>query len=723
MRKTLLLALLAMGTLSMSAQTSAKKYVTFPKAAENAAVVKNGYGVSNKQQIAKLNLNRVGRADEEETGQPANLINVFNMQYGSLTCFLTEIKGGEVIAEGTLVPEVLTKRFAGNTLQGLAMGIPAQIKDITYFAVDTDGNILAQNKMTLEEAIAAGDGQPITLSDGSTVGYVVELPFDEPVQIDGKPFFMGFQYTTDIKKAFTYQGKKACISFAVSPCYFSNSHLESSDFTRGWEQDGSSNGALYVFGVTDGDNGLRANDMALVNCTNTRIVGGDDADFGVAYINLGTNDLNEFDLSYNRGDGTTDTFEDDAEGLPYAMIYYTYPYDEEVPAGRYHPTFTVSKVNGVADEFADGNDNVIESRIIAMSEAQQMTAYIEEGTGTWCGWCPRGFIGMEYVEQNYENIIVTQMHFGDNFTVGATFDGQGNITDLDENDYGYVAYVAYSNAGFPCAWINRGQFTDPYFGSYADENGIPYEFGIQYDVEDQLAIPSEVALGTSSTLNGNKIEVNTSAKFFINAAAGDYAIGYALTEDGLKDAQTNGYSGANAAAYTQTFGSEPSAEISALFQQRSPYACTYNGVARKIYGIEGLEGSVGALAGGGEVVNFNTTLDVPANVSDINNCSLITLVYDTETGEVVQAMKQKIGEGDFEGINTVIREGNGAAQINAAAGQVNIEGNGVANIYTVDGKLVSSKALNGAAAISLPAGNYVVRVNNGNDITVKKVNL
>lgn len=86
-------------------------------------------------------------------------------------------------------------------------------------------------------------------------------------------------------------------------------------------------------------------------------------------------------------------------------------------------------------------------------------------------------------------------------------------------------------------------------------------------------------------------------------------------------------------------------------------------------------------------------------------------------------MKQKIGEGDFEGINTVIREGNGAAQINAAAGQVNIEGNGVANIYTVDGKLVSSKALNGAAAISLPAGNYVVRVNNGNDITVKKVNL
>ncbi|MBQ0158459.1 MAG: hypothetical protein KBS47_05585, partial [Bacteroidales bacterium] len=140
---------------------------------------------------------------------------------------------------------------------------------------------------------------------------------------------------------------------------------------------------------------------------------------------------------------------------------------------------------------------------------------------------------------------------------------------------------------------------------------------------------------------------NTSAKFFINAAAGDYAIGYALTEDGLKDAQTNGYSGANAAAYTQTFGSEPSAEISAFFQQRSPYVCTYNGVARKIYGVKGIEESVGAVAGEGQVVYFNITLDVPANVKDINNSHLITLVYDTETGEVVQAMKQKIGENNL----------------------------------------------------------------------------
>ncbi|MBR6482915.1 MAG: T9SS type A sorting domain-containing protein, partial [Bacteroidaceae bacterium] len=63
-----------------------------------------------------------------------------------------------------------------------------------------------------------------------------------------------------------------------------------------------------------------------------------------------------------------------------------------------------------------------------------------------------------------------------------------------------------------------------------------------------------------------------------------------------------------------------------------------------------------------------------------------------------------------------------ATEISAAAGAINVvAAQGTATVYTTDGKLVAKAQVNGAATIAVAKGAYIVRVENGNDVVVKKV--
>ena len=52
-------------------------------------------------------------------------------------------------------------------------------------------------------------------------------------------------------------------------------------------------------------------------------------------------------------------------------------------------------------------------------------------------------------------------------------------------------------------------------------------------------------------------------------------------------------------------------------------------------------------------------------------------------------------------------------------------GSAVAKVYSTDGKLVAQATVNGSATLAVDGqkGTYIVRVENGNNVTVKKVML
>mgnify|MGYP004444978287 FL=1 len=79
---------------------------------------------------------------------------------------------------------------------------------------------------------------------------------------------------------------------------------------------------------------------------------------------------------------------------------------------------------------------------------------MEELTGTWCGYCPRGIATMEYLHETY----------GDRF-IGISLHGAGTGVEpmiIPGNEYLNSLMSASGASGFPSGIVNRQSCMDPY---------------------------------------------------------------------------------------------------------------------------------------------------------------------------------------------------------------------------------------------------------------------
>jgi hypothetical protein len=105
------------------------------------------------------------------------------------------------------------------------------------------------------------------------------------------------------------------------------------------------------------------------------------------------------------------------------------------------------------------------------------------------------------------------------------------------------------------------------------------------------------------------------------------------------------------------------------------------------------------------------------------NLSIVVLLMDIYTGEIIAAEKAKVGEEKLTAIDTVAKSEMNAS-ISATEGAVIVNATrATAQIYSLDGKLLATQSVNGTATIPTNgwSGTIIVRVENGNDVVVKKV--
>ncbi len=154
-----------------------------------------------------------------------------------------------------------------------------------------------------------------------------------------------------------------------------------------------------------------------------------------------------------------------------------------------------------------------------VTPAPHKKVVVEEATGTWCGWCPRGAVALERFSDKYKGrFIGIAVHNGD------------PMADQD--------YNGGLNAGsFPNAVVNRGGFMDP------SEVENPFL--------DEVQTPSMASFtqGASWDSDTRELKISTivTAQEPISA---NQKIAIALTEDGVTGtgngwAQANYYSGSN----------------------------------------------------------------------------------------------------------------------------------------------------------------------------------
>lgn len=233
-------------------------------------------------------------------------------------------------------------------------------------------------------------------------------------------------------------------------------------------------------------------------------------------VNAGTTAINSFDVNLNYGG---QNFSQSVTGVAISSTTnYTVTLNQlPLVAGNQVYTATISNVNATNDDIS--SDDTIIGSINPVVPALGKMVVSEEGTGTWCQWCPRGAVFMDQFNTKYSQFWAgIAVHNGDPMTV----------TDYDAAFGGLIA-------GYPSALVDRGNDVDP--------SGMTPDFLTRVQIAPKAFITNGATWdATTRTLN-----VSVTADFQ-SAANNNYKLACVLTEDGVTGTgsgynQSNAYSG------------------------------------------------------------------------------------------------------------------------------------------------------------------------------------
>lgn len=333
--------------------------------------------------------------------------------------------------------------------------------------------------------------------------------------------------------------------------------------------------------------------------------------------------LTSYDISYTVNNGTpvTESF----SGLSEIGII-DFEFDTKLQlsdVGEYNIKVSLTDPNGGPD--ANQSNDEAETIISALEYAPKKIILTEEGTGTWCGNCIRGIVGMKQMEELHsDNWIGIAVHNGDPMTV-------------DEYD---VALGPYIHNGYPGAFTDRKEYCDP------------LDIDVVYNALIDVLSPLEVSIENIS-VNGRELSFDVKADFLGTVEGARFnavLIENEVTGTGSGWAQTNYYSGGGMG------------EMGGFENLPNPVPAedmVYNHVARALLGgWDGTDGSLPTIANGGNSESYTYTVTIEQDW-DIDNIEIIGFVIDKD-GSVLNAAKSHapIGIDDHEidhsGLNKVI---------------------------------------------------------------------
>lgn len=157
--------------------------------------------------------------------------------------------------------------------------------------------------------------------------------------------------------------------------------------------------------------------------------------------NMGTSTITNYTVWYKQGANPAVSYAATGSIAPLATATFTHATPFTAAANTAYPI----KVWVV---LASDNDHTNDSTNIDVTGVPFLPAkklVLEEGTGTWCGWCPRGSVFMEqFAETNVNKTAQIAVHNNDPMEVSA-----------------YDNYMSTYVGGFPNMVVDRTTETDP----------------------------------------------------------------------------------------------------------------------------------------------------------------------------------------------------------------------------------------------------------------------
>lgn len=310
-------------------------------------------------------------------------------------------------------------------------------------------------------------------------------------------------------------------------------------------------------------------------------------------------------------------------------VAFTVPLGSSDEAGGYPYSICIKEVNGRPnmDPQSDGT-----GMAYVYPYLPEHRTLMEEYTGLWCGWCPRGVVGMDGLKETWPDRFV-----------GVTFH-KDDILSINFT-------IPVEDAGAPSAALDRTEVVDPYYGSGPHDittwkEGIEKDW-LRFDAHTTVADMRLEAVWADAGMTAVKAEAGV--KFVRPYDNADFRIIYILVQDGIeageperKWVQSNYFSGNKAYAGTDLdwWYNAPS-KVSGL---------TFNDIAILVPDIFGIPGSLPS-----EIEWLKEYSDVcelrledavnqegQSLVRDKDKMRVIAAVADASTGRIINACQSGI---------------------------------------------------------------------------------
>lgn len=408
--------------------------------------------------------------------------------------------------------------------------------------------------------------------------------------------------------------------------------------------------------------------------------------------------INNFEVSFQIGENTyTQTIESNISPLGNAPFWV-----KDIPAqelGKYEVQFTITKVNGETDPYMENNST--ESTAEMFEYYFPKKVLVEEGTGAGCVWCPRSIVGMEMMQEKYP----------DTFIGIAVHNAYNGLDKLTVTSYAEALNRVFMNY-YPNSMVSRKpELTgDPY---YDLENNFLTELAAF--TKAGITAKAEYCLNDSSVL-----AVSSEITFVEDDDKANYRVAYVLLENEIPGIQGNAYAGGN-------YG-----EMGGFESKPAKADVIYQDVARGIYSsFNGIENSIPSTVVKGQPIENNYFIYTPNNIRNFKNLEVVAMLIDAKSGEIINADKvshlemgtiSNIEQTNIDGLCTMPYVVNGELNVEFEA-----DGPTTVSLYTAEGKQIALSTVEskGKETVKFPVtqlkGVYIIRVNNGNKVSVNKV--
>ena len=468
-------------------------------------------------------------------------IRVFNIKSESSFGQSIEVPGDEVIGYGPTV----TVRFVygeqaagekhwwgytslGDQLSSLGVRNPDTYNCAIFIPGNNDvasGKSITAVRFLMPSSNASNmkawlaSSLPTTINEQTTVKLVnadadgksglIELAFDSPFQIPAEGIYVGYSFTIDEVVTNNDAYPIACAALPDQP---NTLLIMTKNAQKQWaDMNGQGFGRLFLQVELEGD---FADNMATpsgidiayaaLNASYTS---------AISLTNKGKTPISSIDYTIT-SNGVTSSEQHVAVAKP---IEFAYTGEVEIEltgdaaCGEQQKTLTITKVNGLPNNTVEKS---VDFTMITLARIAQRNLAVEEYTGTGCGWCPRGLIGMEKMRKE----------LGDKF-VGIAIHQYNSTDPMYIIDYATIKF-----GGAPSCKLNRKATIDPYNGTSGD---------ILIDCARELAIPPYIDVNVSGEWNEDFTKVNATATVEPLYNKNDFKVEFVLIADSLQSTESS----------------------------------------------------------------------------------------------------------------------------------------------------------------------------------------